>query len=294
MKKILKNSLSFIISLLTMFIIIVTCMTIFLDKIVLNEQTYIKILDEKNIVSQVKKNIYKNLDYVLVSNNIPSGTLDGIISRSEIKENYYDYINFVVEFMKNKKVEVPTIDKKVYIKRIDTKIDDYIMKNKKNIGNEFYGNLEEFNNAAINIISSNLQVIDLDALNQSTTIKLIAKISELIVSEPIFILLIVLALLLSLSHFIVWRRTRKIRAFAWAAYPFLASGIIFFLIGFSGYLSKFYENIAIGVDYIKNISIGIIQTYFLNITYTGIIVFIIGMLIMSIYWKHLFKVYKKL
>lgn len=292
MKKILKNSLSFIISLLTMFVILVTCMTIFVDKVVLNEQTYIKVLNEKDIVSQVKENIYENLDYLLVSNNIPQGTLNGIISTSEIEENFHNYIDLTVKIMKNKRVEIPTIDTKVYSKRLNSKIDNFIEKNKENISSEFYGNLGEFNNTAINIISSNLQVVNLNALYQSPTIKLVAKISELVTSKQILVLLIVLIVLLSLSHFIIWRGTRQVRGFAWAAYSFLSSGIILFLIGFSGYLSKFYENIAIGVDYIKNMSIGIIETYLLDITYIGIVVFVIGILIMSRYWIHLFKAYK--
>ena len=292
MKKILKNSLSFIISLLTMFVILLTCLTVFLDKVVLNEQTYIKVLNEKHIISQVEENIYENLNYLLISNNIPSGTLDGVISKAEIKENFNNYINFTVEFMKNKKVEVPAVDTKLYTKRIDSKIDDFIEKNKKNISSEFYGNLGEFNSTAINIIKSNLQVINLNGLYESQTVRLVAKISELVTSKQIFVLLIALIILLSLSHFAIWRGRRRSRGFAWSAYPFLASGIILFLIGFSGYLSKFYENIAIGVDYIKNMSIGIIETYLLDITYIGIVVFVVGILIMSTYWRHLFKAYK--
>lgn len=86
-----------------MFIIIVLSASLFLDKVVLNEQTYVKILQSENIPEKIKTHIDNNLDYLLILNNIPSGTLSNIISEEEIESTLYDYIYFTVEFMKNRR-----------------------------------------------------------------------------------------------------------------------------------------------------------------------------------------------
>mgnify|MGYP000190621432 CR=1 FL=1 len=53
-----------------MFIIIVLSASLFLDKVVLNEQTYVKILQSENIPEKIKTHIDNNLDYLLILNNI--------------------------------------------------------------------------------------------------------------------------------------------------------------------------------------------------------------------------------
>lgn len=52
--------------------------------------------------------------------------------------------------------------------------------------------------------------------------------------------------------------------------PFISSGMIISLIGFSGYLSRFYNHVAIGVEYLRNMIVAIVQCYLLNFDYIGI------------------------
>lgn len=292
MKKGIKNALSFIISLLTMFAILVASISLFLDKIVLNEHTYIKILQKENITKQVESYIYENLDYLLITNNIPTGTLDNIISEEEIEDTLYNYINFTVEFMKSRSGEIEPLNLEVYGDRFDNKIDDFIKKNEKNINDDFYGNLGDFKTSVLNIIKSSLQVIDLNALSKSPAIKLVAKASSIISGIKFFGLLSLIIIMLNLSHFIIWKGRRKSRGFAWLSYSFVSAGMILFLIGFSGYLSKFYKNIAIGIEHLKNTTIAIMESYLLNVTYLGVMILALGIVFMCVYWQHLFRVYR--
>ena len=292
MKKSMKNSLSFIISLLTMFAIFVASISLFLNKIILNEQTYTKILQQENIPHQIKSHIEESLSYLLISNNIPSDILDDIISQDEIEENLNNYVYYTVGIMKNKNGEINSVDMTIYEKRIDERINDFINKNKENINDEFYGNLANFRASALKIISSSLEVIDLNKLSTSQSINLVAKISTIVSGVKFLGLTILSIIILSITHFAIWIDGRKNRRYAWMSYPFISSGMILFLIGFSGYISKFYENVAINTFYLKNTSITIMETYLLSLTYLGIGVFILGLALISIYWKHLFKTHK--
>lgn len=291
MKKVFKNSLSFIVSLITMFLVLVASFSFFLDKVVLNEKTYTKILNEEKIYDQIESYINENIEYLLIESNIPEDTLSGVISKEEIEDVLCDYVYYTVGFMKNNNAEIEPINKSVYEERINEKISNYLRENEMYVSAEFSENIEEFKSTILNVITSSLQVIDLDALSNSSMIKTIAKLSTLVTGVKFLSVVLLGIVLLSSIQFIIWNKRRKSRRYAWIGYSFMSSGMIISLVGFSGYISGFYKHIAIGVDYIKNMVIGIMQGYLLNFTYIGIASIVLGLLFMFIYWKHLFKVH---
>lgn len=291
MKKKLKNSLSFIVSLMTMFLILVASFSLFLDRVILNEKTYIKVLEEEQIYEKVESYIYENIQYLLMESNISEDTLNDVILKEEIEEVLCDYVYYTVGFMKSGSGEIEPLNKTVYEERINDKINAYLRENNMYVSTEFSENIDEFKANILTIICSSLQVIDLNALSNSNAIKVIAKLSSLI-SGVKFLAIIVLAIvLLSVLQFIIWNKRRRVRRYAWIGYSFLSAGMIIFLIGISGYLSGFYKHIAIGVEHLRNTIVAIMQSYLLNFTYIGLGSIALGLLFMFVYWKHLFKVY---
>lgn len=291
MKKYLKNSLSFVVSLISMFLILLASFSFFLDRVILNEKTYIRALEKEKIYEQVELYINENIEYLLVSSNIPENVLDGIILKDEIEDVFCDYIYYTVGFMKNGSGEIEALNTPIYEERINGKINTFLRENNMYVGAEFNDNLDEFKGTILNVINSSLQIIDLNVLSNSSMIKMIAKLSSLISGIKLFAALVLGVVLLSVCQFTIWSKRRRARRYAWIGYPFISAGIIIFLIGFSGYLSGFYKHIAIGVLYLKNIITSIIQAYLLNFTYIGTALIIIGVVFMAAYWKHLFKVY---
>ena len=264
MTKTLKNSLSFVVSLITMFLILIVSFSIFLDKVVLNEKMYIKALKKNDIYTQVGSYINDNIEYLLIESNISSDTLSG---------------------------EIEPLDKSIYEERVDEKLNAYLRENEMYVGAEFNENLNEFKSNVVNTICSSLQFIDLNALSNSNIIKTVAKLSS-IVSGKMFLGIGILSIvLLSGLQFIIWSKRRKVRRYVWIGYPFVSGRMIVLLIGLSGYLSGFYKNIAIGVEYLRNGVVSVMQSYLLNFAYIGLVFMVIGFLFMFIYWKHLFKSY---
>ncbi len=291
MKKILKNSLSFIVSLTTMFLILIASFSLFLDRVILNEKTYMKVLEKDKIYEQVESYIYENIEYLLMESNIPEDILNDVISKEEIEEVLCDYVYYTVGFMKSGSGEIEPLNKTIYEERINDKINAYLRENKMYVSTEFNENLDEFKSNILNIISSSLQIIDLNALSNSNGIKAIAKLSSLISGVKFFAMIVLAIVLLSLLQFIIWSKKRRARRYAWIGYSFVSAGMIIFLIGLSGYLSGFYKHIAIGVEHLRNAIVAIMQGYLLNFTYIGLASIALGLLFMFVYWKHLFKVY---
>ena len=291
MKMYFKNGLSFIISLISMFLILILSSSLFLDKIILNEKTYTNIFEKEKIYEQVEAYINENISYLLLSNNIPEDTLEGIISQKEIKNIFYDYIDNTIEFMKNEADKIELLDTSIYKERINEKISDFLRENKMYLGSEFNDNIEEFKGTIINIIKNSFEIINLNILSNSSTVKRISKIISFISGNIFLGLLIVGLIIVNGLQFIIWRKDNKIKKYLWIGYPFMSSGMIMFLIGFSGYLSGFYKNIPIGIVYLKNAMIGIMEKYLLSFANMGLVLIFIGILFIIRYWKYLFKSY---
>lgn len=290
MKKYIKNIVAFIISFILMAVLLIASLTMFFRGTILNPQTYIGVLEKHNIYNQIYDNIYSNIHYLLLSNNIEEKTLDGIITIDEVSEVVNDYIYYTIGYMKNESMEIPKIDMSVYENRLQSKVNKFLSENSMYLNEEFKANIDELKGTVLDIIKSDLEIINLNELSKSKGMNIIAKVSSIINSGSVIIDLLILVIILMGMISLIWRR-RKARKFAWIGYSFISCGLIVFLIGFSGYISGFYNHVAIAIPYLATAMTFIIKKYLLNFTIIGCLVLFIGICFMSIYWRHLYKKY---
>ena len=288
----IKNIISFIISLMLMFLVLATSFTLFFRATILNPKTYINVIEKHNLYNDIYENIYANIDYLVLSNNMPEDTLDELIYEEDIKQVVDDYIYYVTGFMKNEASEIPTISMEIYEARINDKIDAFLDKYSEYINDDFKNNIEDMKVTILNIIKSDLEVINLNQLSKSSAIKTIAKISTILNGGMLIVIMFAMIILVSSSYILIWRK-RKFRRFAWIGYSFMSSGLLVLLIGLSGYISGFYDNFAIAIPYIATGMSLIMRKCLLSLTFIGFIVLVIGLCFMSVYWKHLYKRYTK-
>lgn len=293
MRTYIKNIISFMISIMLMFLIVATSFTLFFKATILNPKTYINVIEKNNIYTNVYESIYSNIDYLLLTNNMPEDTLDGVISEGEIKKIVDDYIYYVVGFMKNENLEIPAINMESYESRVNEKIDDFLYNHSEYINDDFRYSIQDMNNTILNMIKNDLQVINLNQLSKSSAIKAIAKISNILNNGMLIVIMIGIIILVSLLYIAIWKK-RKARRFAWIGYSFMSSGLLVFLIGLSGYISGFYNNFAIAIPYIASAISLIMKKCLLSLTFIGFVVLVIGLCFMSVYWKHLYKRYTKM
>lgn len=291
MKKNFKNILAFIISLLLMFVLSLTSLTLLFRGSILNPRTYIGVLEKNNIYDDIYENIYSNIDYLLLTNNMPQGTLNGIVSKDEIIQVVNDCIYYTVGYMKNEHREIPSIDMKVFEDRLNKSIDKFLLENSMYLNDEFKNGLNDLKATVLNIVKSDLEFVNLNEISKSSAMKSIAKISTIIDSPIVIVGLLFIIIVLCSMFFILWKR-RKARRFVWIGYSFVSCGMIVFLLGFSGYISGFYNHIAIAVPYLAAAVGLLIKKILWDLASIGGVIFLIGMCFMSVYWKHVFKAYK--
>lgn len=291
MKKYVKNISAFVVSLLLMFVLLVSSVTMFFRGSVLNPQTYIKVMEKHGIYDEIYNNIYSNINYLLLTNNIEEKTLDGLVSKDEIIQITNDFIYYTVGYMKNEHNEVPAVDMDIYKSRIDSAMSTYLKEKDMYLNDEFKSTLNDFKDTVLSIIKSDLELININELSKSQGMMGVAKISGFIDSGSFIVGLLLVVLILSSLFFVIWTKRRKARRFVWIGYSFTSCGLLLLLIGVSGYISGFYNYIAIAIPYLATAVSLIIKKWLFDMSMIGLVVFVIGILFMAIYWKHLYKRY---
>ena len=288
-KKIIRNLTSSIVAIVAMFSIILTMGIVFFKTTLINENTYRNIFEKVGTYDKVLQSIEDNVTYALVVNNIQTDVLDNVISKEEIVDAIDSITYSVVGFLKGND-EVVSHDTTIYEKRVDETINNYLRDNSMYLSESQKNDIENMKASIVNIIDSELQIINFKELSNSTVIKMLSKIVNILNNNLVLIGFILINVLFLSIFFLIWK-TRKARGFAWSGYTLVSAGLIVFLISFSGYLSKFYEYAVIAIPYVAETVGFIIKKYLLNMSIIAAVVIIIGMLSMSIYWKHLYRRY---
>ena len=294
MSKNIKNVFSFIVSLVLMVVIILGGTTVFFNTTVLNENKYINSLEKNDIYAKIKTNIDNNLKYLMLSSNLDENILNNVISEDEIKDIVDGYVNYFVSYMKREATEIPKLDTSVYYDRIDASLDKYLRENHVTYLNEdVKKDMEEIKNIALQIISSDLNIIDFNALSKSTALRAVASVSSVINNIAVVGMIGLVVLMLIGIIFLIWSKSRAVRAYAWTGYSFISAGMIMTLIGVSGLISKFYNNIALNIDYLVDGITGIIKVYLTQFSIIGSVITIVGFVVLSRYWVHLYRKYTR-
>lgn len=294
MSKNIRNVFSFIVSLVLMVVIILGGTTVFFNTTVLNENKYINSLEKNDIYAKIKTNIDDNLKYLMLSSNLDENILNNVISEDEIKDIVDGYVNYFVSYMKREATEIPKLDASVYYDRIDASLDKYLRENHVTYLNEdVKKDMEEIKNIALQIISSDLNIIDFNALSKSTALRAVASVSSVINNIAVVGMIGLVVLMLIGIIFLIWSKSRAVRAYAWTGYSFISAGMIMTLIGVSGFISKFYNNIALNIDYLVDGITGIIKVYLTQFSIIGSVITIVGFVVLSRYWVHLYRKYTR-
>lgn len=285
-----RNILSFLIAIILMFTTLITSIILLWDTTIINEKTYTKIFEKNNTYNKIHTSINEDIEYLLLVNNIPTDTLNGIISVDEINQFITETTTGLVGMLKGEEIQVPKLDKAKYEQRFTQSMNKFIRENGMALNEQGKKDLQEMKETVIRIIDSGLQLVEYSKLTQSNIIQKLAKVLSLLSKIYIPISLTILILLITKIFKNIWSK-RPVRASAWTGYSFLSSGMIIFMFGFSGYISRFYKNIAISIPYLSESVSSIIEKYLLSYTTIGLIILILGIFNISKYWKHLYKRY---
>ena len=286
-----KNIISFMISLILMFSLLLTIFLMFFKSTLINENYYNKIIQENKTSEKIYDGIYKDINYILLANNVSQDVAKDVITQKEIDDYENIATNEVTKFFIGKSEEIPAINVDVYMERLNLGINTYIQSNNVRLTQETSNVFNEIKESTKEILSSELEAINYNDLSKSEKGKNIRKISIMINDSKLFVATIVVDVILCLLLIFIWK-SRRYRGYAWIGYSFASSGALVSILFISGIVSKFYENSVIYSAYLKENVASIIEGYLIRLSVIGVICFLIGLIFTSIYWKHLYNKYK--
>lgn len=283
-----KNILSFLVSLMLMFCLIISSVLILFKGTLLNDSFYREIINKNNTLDKIDENINKKINYLLLENNISQNVSDEIITKADIQDVIDKSVSNLLDFSLGKTKEIPAVDVSAFAARLNVNINKFIKDNNIGLTKSTAAVFDEIKKSSNEVLSSELEPLDYNVLSKSETGQKLQKVVAIINNSEMFFGIIVLDIILAVILLVLWRH-RVHRGFAWIGYSFIASGLLIAIVAISGLMSKFYENAAVPSVYLKDNIASIIEGCFKNLTIIGISLFIIGILFMIKYWVHLYK-----
>ena len=95
----LKNVASFIISLLLTFVFLANIFLVFFKNTILDIGLYTEALENNKGVESIYESINDNINYLMLSNNIPQNTMKDIITTKEIEDELNSTMITMVRFI---------------------------------------------------------------------------------------------------------------------------------------------------------------------------------------------------
>jgi len=292
MKK-LKNLASFIISLLLTFVFLANIFLVFFKNTVLDIGLYIEALENNKGVESIYESINDNISYLMLSNNIPQDTMKDIITTKEIQDEVDSTMITMVSFVLGMDSNESSLNTQPYLERFDEKMDKFVLENSILMTDNLKNNINTIRASVDTILTSELQIIDLNKFVNSSVGNKIKNVFSILNSTAFSISVLAIDIILIAFIALIWGKKKFHRTFAWIGYSAVASGLIIFLISFSGYISKFYDSLIIGIPYLKNFIIAIIKEYLKNLCINSLFFIILGIIFITIYFVHYTKKLKK-
>lgn len=287
-----KKILSFLMALVLMFFVLATISEAFLQKVFFNELTYVNEIKASGTYDKIYTSINEDLQYMLLSNNIPVDTLKNIITIDEVKSLVQDSIFNISGFVFKGGKKPEAIDYKVFTDRFDERINAFIANNKIEKTEELTKTMEDLKKTTTSIIKSKIEFINVDKVSKSSSVVKLVKLFNIVGSPWLLTILFVIDGVFIALFMVLWRH-RINRAFAWSGYSVLSAGLLTFLLFFSGYLSKFYKNVPLSTLYLKTMVGQVIKKYLITLTFMGVFCMILGIAMISVRWIHIYKMTNK-
>lgn len=101
-----------------MFSIMLAMLSVFFKYVVLDKNTYLKILNENGTYAQVTESIYTKIDNMLKSKNINVDIKESIITEDDIKSQTDDIISGFLDYLKTGKNNIKPIDSEIFKQRV--------------------------------------------------------------------------------------------------------------------------------------------------------------------------------
>lgn len=273
----MKKACTFLVSLITVFLLIILSLSLFIRFRLYNPGYYLSIFEKNNLSGYVKQSIDNDYENLAREDNLGANSLSGIINRNFVNNSFNNMVYNTINYMTYKSNDIP-----------DIKTDD--------LSNSAVEKLKSYaaekglpvNNNQIEDVKQNVSVI---ALNETTFLH-IKNICNYSIFQKVrqaffklYNMVYFIALFILLSIIIMALTCKKGEFLSHIGLTFIFSGLIISIPMVVGLFMGFMNNIAIeSKEYISVIS-NIIKGYFSFFIIYGFILILIGGIIYCMYNK---------
>lgn len=283
-----KNIVSFFISFIMMLLLLIIMSMLFFMYGIGNEKLYFEVVKENKTVNDIYEGVNDKLRYVMLSNNIPESVVDNVITKDEVEDSVFTTVSNILDYIEGNNNSIKKFDSSIYSDRLIEAVKSELTDNGIALTPDILEVLDEVKESADNIIDSEVENIDVSKISQSSYSNKIQKVMSIMTSKTYFIWIVCIYIVLAIVLLILWKKSIT-RGFSWIGYSSLSSGVLVLVVGLSGYISKFYNNIALTSDTLKENISSIIEKYLISLSTIGGLFTVIGLFFVVLYWIHLIR-----
>ena len=274
-----KLILSFILSLTLVLGLFALQLSLFTHIKLFNSKIYITTFEKLNLYSTITASINNELSTLSRRCNLPKEIFAASFSDKWVKNELDNTTKNLIDFMTYKTDKLYAIDIKSQEAAISANISSFLKASNLKIDDSVEVELIKVKNDAVNMASSNISPINTKSIqNSSSFVKVRKNLNNLyIYKNHIIGFLAVAAILLLLLHI------KKISQFGkWLGFSLIAGGLITFIPALIGLISKFTNNLAIGIPSLKALIAAILKEYIAFFSQTGLVIFAAGLLLIIV------------
>lgn len=156
----LKNVASFIISLLLTFVFLANIFLVFFKNTILDIGLYTEALENNKGVESIYESINDNINYLMLSNNIPQNTMKDIITTKEIEDELNSTMITMVRFILGMDSKESSLNTEPYLEKFDEKMDNFISENSIIMTEDLKNDIKSIRASVNTILTSELQIVE--------------------------------------------------------------------------------------------------------------------------------------
>lgn len=287
-----KNIVSFILSVILIISLIFSVFFIFYNKTLMNENFYISIINDNNMAQNCYDEIQSNLNYQLTVNNVKPGYVGEVITVDQVSEELKTNITNVIEYFTGKRDDIPNVDASKYMGQVKLGLEKYVKDNNSTITGETTNAIANIEQNDSNIINNQIQIFNFNQLFTFNSVLNTRNIMVKLNNSGFMLILFGIDLIIAIILALLWRKTIQ-KGLSWIGFSSLTAGLLITAVFLSGFISKFYNNIALNDGYVKEFIAAVIQKDLQILSSYGIVLIAVGLILMSFNWIHLYKISEK-
>ncbi|MDT8718338.1 hypothetical protein IAI10_16855 [Clostridium sp. 19966] len=278
--KIIKAILTFIVSLCLVLTLFVAQFSLFTVNKLFDSDLYINKFESAGLYPYIETSLNKDFATIARTCNFPKSVFDGVIQTNWIKSQVIDSTRKTIDYMNYTSDSLPQIDTTSIGNNFSANLDKFINSSNSTVGSA--SDLAELKTDVQSTINNDINLVSFNKISKLSFFQKFRHALNLLYKYNSIIMLSILLLILIL-FFIQYKDLSYL--VAWLGCSFVAGGLLTFIPSIVGILSKFTQNIAIGVPMLKTLTGSIINEYISFFAYTGGTLIFTGIILLILYSK---------